>query len=309
MPRAEPLVSVLMNCRNGERYLRAAIDSVIVQTYQNWEIVFWDNRSTDGSAAICKSYADPRIRYFHSDEDSNLGGARAFALAQVRGELVAVLDVDDLWLPCKLELQVPCFDDPEVGVVISDTLFFTDDGKQRQLFRDGPPPQGRVFHELVAHYFVSLETAVLRKSAIDAAGVGFDSTYSHICDLDLITRLSFDWKLVCVEQVLAQWRVHAVSASWAEPDRFYREKLEFIRQMDANPIFRAEWPKSRALFVRNTEVSEAIACLARGDIAKCRSMLAPYLPQDRKALAAYTLSWLPFGSRLMDAYRRRKAMC
>ena len=57
----QPLVSVIMNCFNGEKYLREAIDSVLAQTYQNWELIFWDNQSTDSSAEIVKSYDDPRI--------------------------------------------------------------------------------------------------------------------------------------------------------------------------------------------------------------------------------------------------------
>lgn len=286
-----------------------AIDSVIAQTYQNWELIFWDNRSTDRSAVICSGYSDARIRYFLSDQDTNLGGARALAMQQAQGDFIAILDVDDLWLPDKLEMQISRFDDPEVGIVISDTLFFTDGGRERQLFRKGPPPQGWVFHQLVENYFVSLETAVLRKSAIQAAGQGFDATFSHICDLDLIIRLSMNWKLSCVEKILAKWRVHSSSASWSEPDRFYREKLEFIRKMDAAPVYLAEWPKSRERFVRNTAVSEALACLARGENTHCRRMLSPYVPNHVKATVAYALSWLPLGSRVLRSYNRKKAMC
>lgn len=309
MNAKQPLVSVLMNCFNGERYLAEAMDSVLAQTYQNWELIFWDNQSTDNSAAICQAYRDPRIKYCRSGQHTNLGGARALAMQQAQGDFIAVLDIDDLWLPGKLELQVPRFDDPEVGIVIADTLFFTDDGKERRLFRHGPPPQGRVFHELIANYFVSLETVVMRRAAIESTGQGFDATFSHICDLDLIIRLSNDWKLACVETVLAKWRVHPYSASWVEPDKFYREKLEFIRKMDTSPAFRSEWEKSRDGFIRNTTVSEAIACLARGERKKCRGMLAPYLPANAKANLVYLLSWLPLGSSFVDSYRRKKAMC
>ncbi|HZY30567.1 MAG TPA: glycosyltransferase, partial [Candidatus Methylomirabilis sp.] len=62
-----PRVSVIMNCLNGERYLREAMDSVFAQTYTDWEIVFWDNASTDASAEIAKGYGD-RVRYFRSEE-------------------------------------------------------------------------------------------------------------------------------------------------------------------------------------------------------------------------------------------------
>ena len=60
----KPLVSIIINCFNGEKYLREAINSVIAQSYENWEIIFWDNKSTDKSAKIFQSYNDKRLRYF-----------------------------------------------------------------------------------------------------------------------------------------------------------------------------------------------------------------------------------------------------
>ena len=110
----QPLVSVIMNCYNGEKYLREAIDSVLAQTYTNWEIVFWDNQSTDRSAEIVRSYADPRLKYYYAPTHTWLYEARNYAVAKANGELLAFLDVDDWWLPNKLERQVPLFENPEV---------------------------------------------------------------------------------------------------------------------------------------------------------------------------------------------------
>ena len=297
-----------MNCYNGERYLVEAIDSVLAQTWQNWEVIFWDNQSADRSAEICKSYNDPRMRYFRSDRHTSLGEARALALEQVHGDFVAVLDVDDLWLPRKLEIQMPLFDDPEVGIVISDTVFFTDGGEQRQLFGDHAPPQGWVFGDLLNSYFCSLETVVMRRCAIQSLAQAFDRSLSHISDFDLVVRLSKDWKLAYVGEILAKWRVHASSGSWAEPDRFYREKMQFVKKMDALPEFAALWGRSRAGFVRATIVSEAIAQLARDERSICRASLAPYLFSAMKPTLVYLASWLPFANSLVQMYRRRKAM-
>src|SRR4051812_4427129 len=85
-----PLVSIIMNCYNGGPYLRAAIDSVIGQTYQNWELVFWDNQSTDDSATICLGYGDPRIRYLRAPVHTLLGPARVEAMKHVKGQFVGV---------------------------------------------------------------------------------------------------------------------------------------------------------------------------------------------------------------------------
>src|SRR5262245_45505527 len=100
-----PLVSVIVNCFNGEEYLQEAIESVYAQTYNNWEIVLWDNASSDSSATIARTF-DGRLRYFRSEQHCSLGAAREKALNQTRGDLIAFLDTDDSWLPDKLERQV-----------------------------------------------------------------------------------------------------------------------------------------------------------------------------------------------------------
>ena len=76
----QPLVSVIINCFNGEMYLREALNSVIAQTYKNWEIIFWDNKSEDKSAEIFKSYVDKRFQYFYANEHTSLYKARNLAI-------------------------------------------------------------------------------------------------------------------------------------------------------------------------------------------------------------------------------------
>src|ERR1700679_734154 len=88
-----------MNCLNGERLVRNAIESVYAQTFPDWEIVFWDNASTDGTAAIAKSFDDGRLHYFRSEATVPLGQARQWAIAQATGQWVTILDYDDAFLP------------------------------------------------------------------------------------------------------------------------------------------------------------------------------------------------------------------
>ena len=132
----EPLVSVIMNCFNGEKYLRKAIDSVLAQTYRNWEIIFWDNQSTDRSAKIFKSYNNQNLKYFYAPKHTLLYEARNFALEHAIGELYAFLDVDDWWDTKKLEKQIPLFDDPEVGLVYGNYWYVDEiNSIQYRLFR------------------------------------------------------------------------------------------------------------------------------------------------------------------------------
>ena len=114
---SEPLVSIVMNCYNGEKYLRQAIDSIFNQTYQNWEIIFWDNQSNDKSSEIYKSYKDSRLKYFCSKKHSLLCEARNYAIEKANGEFIAFLDVDDWWMECKLKKQIELFVDQKIGFV------------------------------------------------------------------------------------------------------------------------------------------------------------------------------------------------
>ena len=100
----QPLVSIIMNCYNGETYLRESINSVLEQTYENWELIFWDNRSEDQSAEIFKSYKDQRLKYYYAPKHTTLYAARNEAIKNISGEFIAFLDTDDFWVKDKLEL-------------------------------------------------------------------------------------------------------------------------------------------------------------------------------------------------------------
>ena len=100
------LVSIIMNCHNGEKYLPEALESILNQSHINWELIFWDNCSKDGSKKIIKSFKDKRIKYFLAKKFTNLHKARNLALKKAKGKYVSFLDCDDLLLEDKLLLQV-----------------------------------------------------------------------------------------------------------------------------------------------------------------------------------------------------------
>ena len=103
---SEPLVSIIMNCYNGEKFLREAIDSVYAQIYQNWEIIFWDNNSIDQSINLIKKIKDKRLKIFKSSKTIRLYDARNHAINRSTGKFLAFLDIDDTWHPKKIEKQM-----------------------------------------------------------------------------------------------------------------------------------------------------------------------------------------------------------
>ena len=102
----KPLVSVIINCFNGEKYLKESISSVLNQTYKNWEIIFWDNQSKDDSSKILKSFNDNRLKYYYAPQHTSLYKARNLAIARCNGEFISFIDSDDWWDPEKLEKEV-----------------------------------------------------------------------------------------------------------------------------------------------------------------------------------------------------------
>lgn len=121
-----PRVSVILNCYNHEAYVAEAIESVLAQTFIDFELILIDNGSTDGSRAVLDRYSDDRIRRFYHDRNESLSRRLNEGVAEAKGEFVAVLYSDDLMLPDKLERQVAMFDalPEDYGVVYCPAIGF-----------------------------------------------------------------------------------------------------------------------------------------------------------------------------------------
>jgi glycosyltransferase involved in cell wall biosynthesis len=298
-----PLVSIIMNCFNSDKYLREAIDSVYAQTYKNWEIIFWDNVSTDNSAAIAQSYHDGRLCYFRGETNVPLGHARNFAIEKSRGEFIAFLDCDDLWMPEKLEKQIPLFlADKEVGLVYSDTYFFNEDGFQKQLYAKKTPYRGHSFPDLLNNYLISLETAVVRKSALDSLDHWFDVKFNMIEEYDLFVRIGLYWKIDFSPDVLAKWRVHGESLSWKSPDSFVDETRCMLEKLQAMPKIQQGYAREMTLARHGLALSEAKVLWKKGDSSAARRIIftSPY--RNLRAYLFWTASFLPF-SLIESIYR------
>ena len=87
------LISIIVNCYNGEKYLKQTLESIQKQNYTNWELIFWDNQSTDNSKAIFDSFNEPRFKYFYSEKFTSLYEARNLACRKCNGEFIAFLDL------------------------------------------------------------------------------------------------------------------------------------------------------------------------------------------------------------------------
>ncbi len=236
----EPLVSIIMNCYNGESYLREAIDSVLSQTYKNWELIFWDNQSNDASANIFKSYDDERFKYFYSPKHTLLYEARNHAIGHALGKFYAFLDVDDWWEPKKLEHQIPLFEDPKVGLVYGNYWFENQIKGSSRIQYSKSLPSGYILNKLIEHSVIGLLTIVVRKSIF----MGFDSRYHIIGDFDLTINVAKSWKILCVQEPIAHYRWHGKNESINNQDlhikeiELWRSEMESKLPLDAKKSFK-----------------------------------------------------------------------
>jgi glycosyltransferase involved in cell wall biosynthesis len=277
----EPLVSVIMNCYNGEKYLSQAIDSVLTQTYRNWEIIFWDNQSTDRSAQIARSYSDTRLKYFYAPSHTGLYEARNYAVAKAQGEFLAFLDVDDWWLPDKLTRQIPLFADPQVGLACANYWVESERKRKRWLALRRPIPAGWALGELLRSYFIGLLTLVVRRSAFDSLDYPFDARFAIGGDRDLAIRLSMTWKLGSAPEPLAVYRLHGENQIVRNRRQIAEELSCWIGQMEKVESLRS-LPEFR--FVRHQlTYLNAMHGLLHGDRRSAYRLL-PALPWSQMKL-------------------------
>jgi len=223
------LVSIIMNCHNGEKYLIKAVNSIFKQTYMNWELVFFDNASKDNSAKIIKSFRDKRIKYYYS-KYMNLGKARKSALNLCEGEFITFLDCDDYWTSNKLKLQIQDLKkNPEVGVSFSNSYFFKNDKKQ--LLYKQSPPDGYIFKNLLERYYISFDTVIIKKLYLNKLNQKIDERFNIIHDLDLLIRLSMITKFKYLHKSLSWWRIHENSFSQNKISIVNKEKRIFLTKL------------------------------------------------------------------------------
>jgi glycosyltransferase involved in cell wall biosynthesis len=201
----------------GREHLAAAIESVLAQTFEQFELLVIDDGSTDGSSAIARTYArrDPRVQY-RRQENAGQGAARNAGIEVARGEAVAFLDQDDLWLPNKLARQLPLLDD--TTVVYSDTYILRDGGRSREErlsdHLDGRPVPATLESLIVGNSIPVLTALLSRRLLLAQGGFTSDPALKGVDDYDLWLRLAVAGVTFSyVPEPLAVYRVHEAAMS------------------------------------------------------------------------------------------------
>jgi len=207
-----PLISVIIPVYNSEKTLQETLESVLNQTFSDFEVIVINDGSPDGSLDVISSIQDSRIKVF-SYPNSGLSASRNRGLSHACGEFIAFIDADDLWTPDKLEAQLKALQaNPQAGVAYSWTAYIDESG---QFLRSGNriAVTGDVYGKLLVRNFLENgSNALIRKQALDAVG-GFDQALCSAEDWDIVLRLASRYHFVAVPAAQILYRVSATSMS------------------------------------------------------------------------------------------------
>jgi glycosyltransferase involved in cell wall biosynthesis len=270
-----PTVSVLMPVYNSEQFLAQAIDSVLAQTWTDFEFIIVDDGSTDQTGAILQAYAARDRRIVLQRHGRNLGLTRALnaGLAVARGRFVARHDADDLSLPQRLERQVRCLDDrPEVGLLATAITLIDDRGQVlRDRYFDTHLTNEALQRQLLNNICIGHGSVVMRRECLDRVG-GYDPALEPSEDHDLWLRLAEITQLASLPEPLYAYRQHPASVS----HRRHSEQVLRLAQGIENALRRRNGPASAGAALApaaRAHLRAAIAAAGADDLAEARRRL------------------------------------
>ncbi|MEC7150352.1 MAG: glycosyltransferase [Pseudomonadota bacterium] len=205
------LISIIMNCHNGEKYLKQSIESILNQNYKNWELIFFDNQSTDNSISIIEQFKDERIKIFRSNEKLSLYNARNEAIKYTNGNLISFLDTDDKWDNFFLEKLLNDLISNDCDLIYCNYFVVDEIKKKTYLNEKNFLPSGRITQSLISNYKIGVVAVLIKKKLFDQNQ--FDKSYDIIGDFDFFIKSSLKYKFCANQEPLAFYRVHSNSLS------------------------------------------------------------------------------------------------
>ena len=245
-------VSVVIPAYNAMTYLPETLESVLRQTFTDFEVLIVNDGSSDQIVEWASGLVDPRVKLI-SQENQGSPGARNTGIAHAQGEYVAFLDADDLWSPTKLEKQICCLEDnPAVGLVNTWTVLIDQLGKP--VGRAGTfQAEGDVWKQIVLGNFLVCSSVVVRRCCFETVGV-FEPNLILCEDWDMWIRIASRYSVAVVKEPLAYYRQHLNNIS-----KNYRTFLQDSRTVIEKAF--ASVP-SELLYLRNRSYGYANLYLA-----------------------------------------------
>jgi glycosyltransferase involved in cell wall biosynthesis len=211
----DPFVTIITPTYNHENFISTCIESVLSQTYQNWEQIIIDDGSTDNTRDIISQYSDERIKYLRQE---NVGIWRLhetynIALHLSHGNLIAILEGDDFWAPDKLDKQVPLFTQPEIVLAFGRVTAIDPEGKPLFNFPSKNKVSNnlcryKILNQLLIENFIPSCTVICRKTTLDSIGGFKQANYTPFVDYPTWLELSLKGCFLMDNSILGFYRQH-----------------------------------------------------------------------------------------------------
>ena len=226
-----PKISIIVPTYNGKKYISETIESVINQTWQNWELIIIDDGSEDNTCEIISAFEDPRIHLYKAGRIGIIGRLLNIGLNKASGDIIAFIDHDDLWAPAKLALQVEALQTyPEAGFCLTGGYNFKKLSEPLEYFykqREGIRYDNifnACFKSEVAGFIQAL---MLRKECLIPGGLFKES--SSAFDTNFIISLAARYKGIILYEPLFFRRLHNTNYTTMNWEKFHYEGFELIR--------------------------------------------------------------------------------
>lgn len=202
-----PRVSVIIPTKNRAHYVSLAIQSVLNQTFRDFEILVVDGASADNTKEVISEFDDPRIHYIRQKNDRGVSAARNLGIIRSRGEFIAFLDDDDLWMPRTLEKQFGLLNrKPWIGAVTSSCFLIRKDGRLLGFWR--PSMRGNIYPKILeGNRIGNCSGVMVRRSCFDAVGL-FDENLRAGEDWDMWIRLAKKCEFDKIDEPMFLYRIH-----------------------------------------------------------------------------------------------------
>ena len=225
------LVSILMGSYNHEKYIGEAIESVLNQTFRDFEFIIIDDCSTDNSPKIIESYKakDPRIRAYFNNQ--NLGISRVLnkGLEAARGEFISFLDSDDAWIPEKLEKQISLIKKHKNKIIWSEAEVIDRAGTATgQTFTEmhcasNRRKTGNLFKELIDDNFIACQSLLFKKHIMK--GILFDPNLKYLNDHRFLIDLANEREFYFIPEKLVKYRVHGLNTYFKDEKSWLKDRI------------------------------------------------------------------------------------
>lgn len=278
-----PEVSIVMSVYNGEQFLRQSIDSLLNQTWKDFELIIVNDGSSDSSAKIIRSYQDNRILSLDNEVNRGLIFSLNRGIGSASGRFIARMDADDIALPYRIERQLQFLrENPNIAICGSSTYHLLNN---KLTFKPSHSEHDEIACWMLFNSALVHPTLMFRASVFENEEIIFDSAFPHAEDYELWSRLLFKHKMVVLKEPLLQYRIHKNQVT----NKHNQVQLDSANKVRERILHQAGFVFNDKQFELHCKIGSSVLITDIGDLQSMGAWLIELYEQNRH------LSFVPDG--------------